>query len=248
MNTIVIPDVHHKIELAERIIALESHDGDRLQIIFLGDYFDDWHDGPLETTITANWLLRSAKANDGHKRIFLLGNHDLPYLYPGVLDSIDRCGDSPEKRVAAQSVLYRTNVSRQMRLYTELDDWVLSHAGITRALWSKYDGLSGADLAMDMLLNNKVHPLLLAGEDRGGNLSHGGMLWCDWGSFTPVHGVRQLVGHTPAAEVRYRDIHNYCLDTHLRHYAVYHHQADTQTGIGPHPHTPSYWEFKSLSA
>ena len=39
-----------------------------------------------------------------------------------------------------------------------------------------------------------------------------------------VPGLNQLVGHTPAQTVRHKDTptsRNICLDTHLRHYAVF---------------------------
>ena len=40
----------------------------------------------------------------------------------------------------------------------------------------------------------------------------------------PIPGLNQLVGYTPAQSVRYKDTpasRNICLDTNLRHYAVF---------------------------
>ena len=40
----------------------------------------------------------------------------------------------------------------------------------------------------------------------------------------PIPGLNQLVGHTPAQSVRHKKTprsRNICIDTHLRHYAVF---------------------------
>ena len=60
-----------------------------------------------------------------------------------------------------------------------------------------------------------VDPILGAGEDRGGAQGFGGPLWMDWGSFAPIPGINQVVGHTPGDGVREkmeRKSRNYCLD------------------------------------
>ena len=38
-------------------------------------------------------------------------------------------------------------------------------------------------------------------------------------SFEPITGIRQIVGHTPGHEVRYKK-GDVCLDTHLHHYGL----------------------------
>ena len=46
----------------------------------------------------------------------------------------------------------------------------------------------------------------------------------DWDELIPIPGLNQLVGHTPASTVRHKDTptsRNICLDTNLRHYAVF---------------------------
>lgn len=63
------------------------------------------------------------------------------------------------------------------------------------------------------------HPAFLAGVDRGGRQKFGGILWCDWERFKPIPGVRQVMGHTPGTEVRFRK-NDVCLDTNLRHYGL----------------------------
>ena len=55
MRTLIIPDIHHCIDKVDKIIKHESAD----QIVFLGDYFDDYGDDYQTSLITANWLAAS---------------------------------------------------------------------------------------------------------------------------------------------------------------------------------------------
>lgn len=70
MRHLIIPDVHDKTEIVERILNQESFD----QLIFLGDFFDDFTTGVREAERTAQrlktWL---------DQGICLLGNYDLCY-------------------------------------------------------------------------------------------------------------------------------------------------------------------------
>jgi hypothetical protein len=78
LPALVIPDVHHRFEWAESVIAREG--GDCASIIFLGDYFDHHGDTPQDTYHTASWLKKSLRDN---RRCHLLGNHDVAYFAPG---------------------------------------------------------------------------------------------------------------------------------------------------------------------
>ena len=77
MKLIVIPDLHQAPNLheMEASIAREAPD----QIIFLGDYFDQFGDTPTDAAQMARWLTASMAQTN---RVHLLGNHDLPYAWP----------------------------------------------------------------------------------------------------------------------------------------------------------------------
>lgn len=80
MKYLIIPDVHNRVDWVETLISRLGWEGagstDR-QTIFLGDYFDSYHDTPAMAKTTAEWLRWSV--NKG--RIHLMGNHDLPYRW-----------------------------------------------------------------------------------------------------------------------------------------------------------------------
>ncbi len=228
MHLVVIPDLHHAPNLAqlEMRIALEAPD----KIIFLGDYFDQYGDTPETAAEMATWLAASmAQPN----RIHLLGNHDLPYAWPGA--NAARCpGYNEAKRDAIHAVIPRETLAT-LPFYHWHDDLLFSHAGLSRRLlppalaagnvveWLAAQAFA-ARTALDL---NKSHPLLAIGQARGGPASaHGGLFWCDLSEFQPVAGIHQIFGHTPREQIS--TLHkpescNWCIDTGtkkgVRHYA-----------------------------
>ncbi len=224
MKRLIIPDIHHRTAVADRILAAEPAD----EVYFLGDYQDDFHDTPAQAKSTAQWMRRQIEA--GHKLIW--GNHDLPY---GFLPRRHACpGYTPEKAVAVRKILQPEHW-RRLRLWyiipAEPRPWILSHAGIDRA-WL-HPGNANPVSFLDHLQEEALealyeksgsHPLFYyCGDARGGPDPYSGPLWMDWGDFRPISGLNQIVGHTPLRnpdEYSREDSTNWCIDTHLKHYAV----------------------------
>ena len=75
MKTLIIPDLHNHIEHAEYWLATQHYD----RVVFLGDFFDDFGDGPVDAKRTAAWVrTRIAETED----LFLRRNHDGSYMFP----------------------------------------------------------------------------------------------------------------------------------------------------------------------
>src|SRR4051812_1832567 len=74
MKTLILPDVHNRHELVEKIIKSVKPD----QTIFLGDYFDDFGDDPHIIAETAHWFTYSVNQKN---RIHICGNHDIHYWF-----------------------------------------------------------------------------------------------------------------------------------------------------------------------
>ena len=91
---------------------------------------------------------------------------------------------------------------------------MLSHAGLTNAIWKtlSHKVLEDASktkleqfdevltyFAAAAIADAKVfgNPELFgAGWDRGGFQRNGGINWVDWNSFAPINGINQIVGHS----------------------------------------------------
>ena len=217
---LIIPDVHHKTRLVDNIRA--AHSG--MPAIFIGDYFDDFHDTVYNMGATCKWLQTAFENPDD---VFLLGNHCFAYLsYElGV-----RWGFCSGWTVAKQQVFHEhfpgDALLRRCRWMVQAQGWLISHAGLSNDLYRTFSKWKTTDEifewvsdAENALTAGVANAAFLAGRDRGGPQDVGGILWCDWESFEPIAGVKQMVGHTPGADVRFKK-GSVCLDTHLRHYGL----------------------------
>ncbi len=232
-RAVVIPDVHNKWKRAEAIVAAESPD----RVVFLGDYFDDFGDTAEDADATAAWLGRSFA---DPSRVHLVGNHDLNYM--SGLNGLRCSGYRPLKRavIASRGVDWS-----RLEPFCWLgmdggrpgDAWLCTHAGLSAPfLESLRPGATAADVggvieeAREDLARiddaGHGHPFLQAGYARGGAAATGGIVWCDYNQeYRDVPGLRQIFGHTRDDRARHGrgegGAEHHCIDTVLRHYAVY---------------------------
>jgi hypothetical protein len=214
---LIIPDIHHKVQLVERIRA--SHPG--TPAIFLGDYFDDT---PAAMKTTCEWL-KNAIENCADE--FLLGNHCFAYVSYELGVRWGFCsGWEPAKQQIFHQYFPGDALLKSGSWISKRQGWLISHAGLTRKLYRSFSKrntfeeiLEWVNNAENALMGGIAHPAFVAGAERGGPAKSGGILWCDWQAFEPIRGIRQIVGHTPAHEVRYKQ-RDVCIDTHLHHYGL----------------------------
>ena len=193
-SILVIPDIHNKVDLVDQLLKeLRYHYS---TVLFLGDYFDDYGDGPDEVAHTARWLADSLEKPN---RVHLLGNHDLPYLFPGN-PQLNCPGFSAEKWVAATPFLEKARLDR-LKLAHYANGWLYSHAGfhpeLTEGAPAEFLERK-ANRILRGLSRNRPHPWLEGSPARGcWNARVPGITWMDWGEFEPIPGLNQIVGHTP---------------------------------------------------
>lgn len=193
LSTLVIGDIHNRIEAADRAIA--KHSARCPRTLFLGGYYESFGDGPREMRATCQWLRCSLK---DPTRTHLLGNHDLAYLFSEHRQAW--CpGWSPKKQQVFDEEMAGIGIS-SFRIACQVGPWLLSHAGI---YGERLDALGSLGLLGQLerefssALSGNRSWLFDKGPDRGGLDRHGGMLWLDWNSeFSPTAGFHQVVGHT----------------------------------------------------
>ena len=230
---VIIPDIHNKYPVAEKIIKMECPD----RVLFLGDYFDDFYDTLDDADNTAKWLIKSLRQKN---RTHLIGNHDLSYMTYN--QNLKCTGYSSDKH----EVIRGNNIPwDRLKLFYWADDWLCTHAGLANEFY-KQQQLGGSDSVHEVLERsrrdlenihdvNYAHAFFQAGFSRGGTSPVGGILWCHYGEFVDVHGIKQIFGHTRDSTVRHKKTkysEHYCIDTQLNHYAVYENSAMRVRPVG----------------
>ena len=212
-KVLVVPDIHTNHTKAQRIIDFVGAD----KVVFLGDYFDTFHDNPSQNFNTAIWVGERIKEHPEDE--FLIGNHDMQYVW-----NMEYCsGYTTEKHAAVQSTGLVPLFREKLKLFTIADGAMISHAGLTQPLapykftynWLIHECAE----AFENFKQGETHWTVKPGVDRGGYAQYGGLTWCDWNSFKLIPSITQICGHTKSYLPRmYKD--NYCIDTALLHYAV----------------------------
>ncbi|MCB1066725.1 MAG: metallophosphoesterase [Simkania sp.] len=249
MKTLIIADLHNKIDWVEKCIKAVKPD----QTVFLGDYFDSFDETVECTKRTAYWLNQSLHEP---KRVHLLGNHDMPYRFP--MSSTLLCpGFTHEKSEIINEILDSGASWDMTKSFHWAQGYLMSHAGIHQNLLHPIKGFDLEDLSRleeESFLKcyaDMGTPLFGCGYSRGGNYPCGGITWQDFDmDFSPIEGVNQIVGHTPHTHVKvkllledgegidegviecYWDKYlldyekvakkslNFALDTHRQHYVI----------------------------
>lgn len=243
-KSIIISDLHNRVDWIEDALLsplLQPYNN----VIFLGDYFDDFNDTPKDVTNAAKWLKQSIRKPN---RIHLTGTHDLWYRFP-YNRFIVASGNTEKKAYAIRSVLTQEDWNK-LYLYHYEQNFLLSHAGVHINLISEYifnhkdlfDKYINKELqlttqeiidnvvrpaceeALNRVQQGYAHPWLDAGIVRGGRQSVGGIIWLDWiYEFKPIPDLNQIVGHTELnipGEKFIKSSMNFDLDTRSQHIGI----------------------------
>jgi len=212
-KTLILTDVHHRIDLVDEIVALEKAD----KVIWTGDYQDQFEDTPEDAKKTAIWL--KGKLEDP-RNVMIIGNHDWTYMYPDNKHAYCS-GFSDEKSEAIRKILNKNDFAKLKSFHVE-NNILFSHAGISKRFLDFVVKKGDWDEDKEYSLENIVssledwtekarllfpvggsHPLFMAGWDRGGRQDYGGIIWEDSRTHFPIKGLKQIFGHTPGKKPYY---------------------------------------------
>jgi hypothetical protein len=204
-KTLILPDVHNRISVVEKIISTVRPD----TTIFLGDFFDDFYDTPDIVIDVARWFKWSVNKKN---RIHIQGNHDTHYWFNQ--NKNVRCSGYEYRKDVAINDVVTIKDWEKLKFFHILDGkFLLSHAGVhpffivngnnkeftLKQLESKLKKES--KVAVKKMYSGGRHWLTSAGYSRNGSQQYGGITWCDWTQeFAPIKGIHQVVGHTPINE------------------------------------------------
>jgi hypothetical protein len=233
-KTIVVGDIHQNIGMVESVLAREKYFD---EMVFLGDWFDSFLQPPAvasfkETCAYLRDLVLSHPQRE--KFVFLLGNHDISYIYHNNRHSQQRIdhtdcyfcsGFTNNKARAFRKIFFDEGLRDQFFLkhfkvahFTQGTS--LSHAGL-------HPTHLGEQETPQTLIENRLPTiwshfrqyrtpgnwlLSAAGYARQGESPIGGVLWLDWHlEFVPHPSTgSQIVGHTHLGEPSCRSMGTSC--------------------------------------
>lgn len=224
MKTLVIPDVHQRVDSVKRILKAET---DYDEVVFLGDWFDSFFDPPKVTGFeeTCEYLKHLILEHPNKdKFVFLLGNHDISYIYENKDYSLHRISKTLKYFCSGFTISKAKKFRHAFFDHGLKDNFFLEHfkiAHITQGWTLSHGGISVRHFPYGYTKERFVNELLPdvwrnfrnleykhnwvisgAGYHRGGNQPIGGVLWLDWrGEFnSSIDTGKQIVGHTTVKE------------------------------------------------
>jgi len=249
MKTLVIPDVHQDLAGVRKIFQLENLESFD-EVIFLGDWLDSFHEPPKVSSFkdTCLFLRDLVWNNKSNKMVFLVGNHDLAYIYnnkksgySSIVPSLTYwCSGVTKNKIGTfRQVFYDKSLKDDwfidnFKIAHKSQGWIFSHAGmVNRQIPYGYT----IDKVIDEVLpdvwanfRNTLHSknalISAVGTVRGGQDNTGGLLWLDYYSeFFPSADVgKQVFGHSyvpePTASAFDTEYESWNLDTNLKDYAI----------------------------
>jgi hypothetical protein len=213
-QTLVVGDIHTK--LYPLLGFLETWKGN---VIFTGDYFDDFGDDAYSNMRVAEWLRENL---DNPKYTFLIGNHDFQYM---TLPFLFYCSGFNEHKHEAINKILKKSDWEKFKFFHHVDHYWFSHAGITSHWFAHpiegltvdnvYKTIEKCDKYIMTGPLDNILPLWAADMFRGGLYKKGGLLWNDWNNREFIPNVTQVMGHTPQKSIiiiEDEDINSSCIN------------------------------------
>lgn len=164
------------------------------KIIFLGDFFDEFHNNWEEVNQIDNLFeILSLQKQDQEKFITLLGNHELHYLIP----QEEYSGKQVHKQWDIHDFLYQHK--KEFRIAYQLKDYIFSHAGLS-SRWMEIMKIESVNKLNSCLWNGAENLFTFYPWDTSmcGNSPYQSMLWIRPQALiqNPWRNYNQIVGHT----------------------------------------------------
>lgn len=210
VRTHVFGDIHNHLDSVEKFL---SHYEPK-RVIWLGDFFDNFNDGPFEARCTAVFLRGLMARRDD---VFLMSNHDIAYRFPNN-ESLRCPGYSPEKSRVINEIITPELWNRFVFFHYE-NGIMHSHSGIDGELMNYWAPIDKIEFLCKIALADArrgVEPTFLTNSRS--------LIWRRFAGLLPFGDYSQIVGHTPYNHPcihRKGDLWNLDLDCAHRYFGVH---------------------------
>lgn len=187
-----VGDLHGDIDLYYYITSYA--DKNNYQIVQIGDLVDSFDYPPTQQLELIEYCIdRKNRYND----IYLMGNHDLSYLY-----SKHRCSGFN----ANYAMIFKMALRDLNQVpYFIIDNTLVTHAGLHPFFLNNNEKtIKQIDNFLKKETNNIHNDIFEAGRIRGGYLQYGGITWNDWRELEPINNINQVLGHTAISHVDFK--------------------------------------------
>jgi hypothetical protein len=192
MKILAIPDVHQTSYWKEVIQEIDNFD----YIIQLGDWFDNWNTDWVNSDPIQNFQDAVDFSRMNPKFKICLGNHDISYLLKSHCSGYQFTHSVDIKEVLLKNIDY-------VNIAYEFDEWVFSHAGITKN-WMKNHNFTSIQDINDALHRRDFEVFQFDGWDMYGDDISQGPTWVrPYSLFINAAYKYQVVGHTEMKESPY---------------------------------------------
>ena len=224
-SALLIPDTHQDKVWAEAVIKKEEGNYDK--IIWMGDYFDSFHEYPRVATVSDMAAFVQARMENDNE-YFLLGNHECHYMEAHSHNKQFRhkkalhykCGGHSNNKSIDINKVFNWDNWRKLKMFYVVNGWLVSHAGFSQQLLKpmmNMDELMGfywceAEHQLELMPVQRAN-LLEAGLSRGGMETVGGPVWLDFEmEFVDWPDIKQICGHTSRYNSLQQRGESYCVD------------------------------------
>jgi len=191
-KVLIVPDVHG-FDFWKKNAYKQDYD----EVVFLGDYVDEWHLTDEEIISNLTEIIEFKKQYPD-KVTLLWGNHDVQYLY---INRNIKCSGFRESYSAKLNEIFKRNNDLFKPIY-RIDNVLFSHAGVSEAYARAvelYTGISDPVDSITEAWSIRSPICFVASHVVGGRDQLSGFLWARPGELTrPLPGYIQVVGHTEA--------------------------------------------------
>lgn len=214
MKILCVGDIHAKPWVVHAVsLIVDDYD----EVIFLGDYVDDWGAAPAMSRAALEAVTILARRHDNV--VLLRGNHDFSEYY-GYTKREFMCSGFNIGTHNECQLIYQNNWDKMHTVHiaragvdSPQDDYFISHAGITNGWWKQWgeywDRLTFEEKSVNSLCDTEVF-LTQVGSYRGGSSLNPSPIWADEHELkaNPKAFTNQIVGHTPVKTVTCHEFKN----------------------------------------
>lgn len=187
---LIVGDIHGHVDVLEKSIDYADKNG--YEFIQVGDLTDSFS----KSVKNQKKCIEIARvASKDENKTFLLGNHDLAYLFPEYF----WCSGVTQNKVGQFQSIYQEIEFDYYRFFKNI---LITHAGLSslHLSWLADQGdIEGNGGSITDTLNEALESadhIYKAGFASGGEIPIGGIFWLRPWNFEPIKGLIQVFGHT----------------------------------------------------